>query len=97
MDEQDLLSVATPKDKVEKIEITVTAEEQELIFQGIRPEGMRYDVFRKVRKDLAKATKLYKGGKYKHISTVSPHMMGFKDMPEAQGTYVRTEPRRHEL
>lgn len=82
--------------EVPTVEITITAEEQELIFSGTRPEGMRYDVFRKVRKDLAKATKLYKGGKYKHISTVSPHMVGFKDMPIAQGTYVRTEPRRHE-
>jgi hypothetical protein len=57
------------KVEVPTVEITVTAEEQELIFKGIRPEGMRYDVFSKVRKDLAKATKLYKGGKYKHIST----------------------------
>lgn len=56
--------------EVEKkpVEITVTAEEQEMIFTGKRPEGMRFDVFDKVRNDLKRATKLYKGGKYKHLS-----------------------------
>lgn len=55
--------------EVPAVEITITAEEQELIFKGVRPEGMRYDVFQKVRKDLDRATRLYKGGKYKHLST----------------------------
>lgn len=81
------------------VEITITAEEQELIFSGTRPEGMRYDVFRKVRKDLAKATKLYKGGKYKHISVWTDYS---KDVDKVTipikktNTYVRTEQRRHE-
>lgn len=76
--------------------ISVSAEEQEMVFSGIRPEGMRQDVFKKVRKDLDKAIKLYKGGKYKHVSFVNPLMKGFKDIPEGKGTYVRTKPRRHE-
>lgn len=66
-DENIYSSVATGE-PAKKVEITVTAEEQEMIFKGIRPEGMRYDVFDKVRNDLKRATKLYKGGKYKHLS-----------------------------
>ena len=81
----------------EKInEVLVTAEEQMTVFTGKRPESMDYRVFRKVRKDLNKSLKLYLGGKYKHISVVLPNMSNFKDMPEAKGTYVRTELRRHE-
>ena len=55
--------------EVPSVEITVTAEEQELIFKGTRPEGMRFDVYSKVRRDLDRAVRLYKGGKYKHLST----------------------------
>lgn len=60
-------SVAPPPVKTK--EIVVTVEEQMEVFSGKRPEGMDYDVYRKVRKDLDRATKLYKGGKYKHLST----------------------------
>jgi len=66
-DEKAFSSIATDE-PVKKVEITVTAEEQEMIFKGTRPENMRYDVFCKVRKDLDRATRLYKGGKYKHVS-----------------------------
>lgn len=95
-DDPNIYSSIVTDTPVKKVEIIVTAEEQEMVFSGIRPEGMRQDVFKKVRKDLDKAVKLYKGGKYKHVSSVSPLMKGFKDMPEGKGAYVRTEPKRYE-
>ena len=49
--------------KQEVQEIVVTADEQELVFKGIRPEGMNFQVYRKVRSDLNKTVKLYLGGK----------------------------------
>lgn len=71
-------------------EIKVTAEEQELIFKGIRPEDMDKNVFKKVRKDMQKAYKMYKGGQFKHISVnLNPTLFP----AEAKGTYVRTEPK----
>ena len=77
----------------EKVEIKVTAEEQELVFKGIRPETMEYAVYRQVRKELQKAQKLYSGGQFKHISiNLNPKMYNV----ESKGTYIRTEPRRHE-
>ena len=69
-------------------EIKVTAEEQELIFKGIRPENMDKDVFKKVRKDMQKAYKLYKGGQFKHISVnLNPVLFPV----EAKGTYIKTK------
>lgn len=73
-------------------EVVITAEEQELIFKGIRPEGMRHDVFSKVRKDLDRATKLYKGGKYKHISVWTDYSKdedGNKIAVKKSKTYVK--------
>jgi len=81
------------KEKENKQEVTVTAEEQQLIFKGIRPKDMDYEVFRKVRKDLRKATKLYLGGKFKHVSVnLNPKLTEVKSM----GTYIRTEKKRWE-
>lgn len=69
-------------------EIKVTAEEQELIFKGIRPESMEQEVFKKVRKDMQKAYRMYKGGQFKHISVnLNPTLFP----AEAKGTYIRTE------
>ena len=69
-------------------EIKVTAEEQELIFKGIRPEDMDKNVFKKVRKDMQKAYRMYKGGQFKHISVnLNPTLFP----AEAKGTYIRTE------
>jgi hypothetical protein len=69
-------------------EIKVTAEEQELIFKGIRPEDMDKNVFKKVRKDMQKAYRMYKGGQFKHISVnLNPTLFP----TEAKGTYIRTE------
>lgn len=71
-------------------EIKVTAEEQELIFKGIRPEDMDKNVFKKVRKDMQKAYRMYKGGQFKHISVnLNPTLFP----AEAKGTYIRTEPK----
>lgn len=71
-------------------EVKVTAEEQELIFKGIKPESMDYEVFKKVRKDMQKAYKMYKGGQFKHISVnLNPTLFP----AEAKGTYIRTEPK----
>jgi len=81
------------KEKEEEQKIEVTAEEQELIFKGIRPEGMDYKVFRQVRKELNKAQKLYLGGQYKHISiNLNPKLYNV----ETKGTYTRTESKRYE-
>lgn len=69
-------------------EIKVTAEEQELIFKGIRPEGMDVKVFKKVRKDMQKAYNMYKGGQFKHISVnLNPTLFPV----EAKGTYIKTK------
>lgn len=72
-------------DEVE--EIVVTAEEQELVFKGIRPKNMDYEVFKKVRKDLAKATKRYLGGQFIHISTNTNPM--YDNSIDVKGTYVK--------
>ncbi len=50
---------------MEKVEIT--REERDLILRGIRPEGMDYDVFRKVRKNMQSFLKMYKKGR--HVNT----------------------------
>lgn len=76
-----------------KIEVKVTSEEQLSVFKGIRPENMDFEVFKQVRKDLKKSTKLYLGGKYKHFSVNLSMIPG---MPSSQGTYVRTKPKRWE-
>lgn len=69
-------------------EIKVTAEEQELIFKGIRSENMEQEVFKKVRKDMQKAYRMYKGGQFKHISVnLNPTLFP----TESKGTYIRTE------
>ena len=81
------------KEKSKKEEIKVTAEEQLLIFKGVRPEEMDQVVFNKVRKDLNKSKKLYSKGKYKHFSVNLG--VPIEERP-AQGTYVRTEPKRWE-
>lgn len=72
-------------------EVTVTAEEQELIFKGVRPENMNYEVFKKVRKDLKKTLNIYKGGQYKHVSVNTS--LNFSKI-EGKGTYIRTEPKK---
>ena len=80
-------------DGLKNEEVTVTTEEQQMVFKGIRPEGMRYDVFRKVRKDLQKATRLYLGGQFKHVAVNLNPKLG---EVESKGTYYRTGPRRHQ-
>ena len=75
-------------------EVKISEEEQVLILKGIRPEGMSQEVFRKVRKNMNKAVKLYKKGKYKHISVNLDPM--YDGSIEVKGTYKREEPRRHE-
>lgn len=72
--------------KEKEPEVTITAEEQQLIFKGIRPEGMSQVVFKKVRKDLQRAAKLYKGGQFKHVSVnLNPKLTEVKSM----GTYIK--------
>ena len=71
-------------------EIKVTSEEQQLIFKGIRPVGMDFTVFRKVRKDLNKSLKMYLGGQFKHVSVnLNTKLTEIK----SKGTYIRTEPK----
>ena len=81
------------KEKEKKVEIKITAEEQQLILKGIRPEGIDYNVFKKVRKDMEKALKMYLGGQFKHVSVNYD-----VKLPEvrSQWTYRRKTPRRHE-
>lgn len=77
-----------------KKEITITEEERDLIFKGIRPESMDYTVYKVAKRDIDRATKRYLGGKFKHISVSLKSIMGVT--PEVKGTYVRTEPKRYD-
>lgn len=90
---EEMYMSSNPAEKPKKREIKVTAEEQELIFKGIRPENMEQEVFKKVRKDLQRAKKIYSGGQYKHVAVnLNPKLY----QVESKGTYVRTEPKRYE-
>ena len=75
-------------------EVKVSEEEQQLIFKNIRPKGMDYLVFKKVRKDLNRALKMYLGGKFKHISVVNNPILNGKI--EAKGTYINNSKKRFE-
>jgi len=88
------------------VEITVTAEEQEQVFKGQRPERMNFDVYRKVRSDLKKATKLYLGGKIIFKSKrlfLKSEIAKIKerdgiDPSDIKGkTYIRTTPKSHHI
>lgn len=72
---------------MEKEEIIITADEQELIFRGVRPEGMRKDVFKVARKRLQRNVRLHLGGKFMHISKLTVPM----DKVEQKGTYIRKD------
>ena len=77
-----------------KEEIFITADEQELIFRGIRPKDMRKDVFKEARRKLQNNLKMYLGGKLKHISVNLQPMLDEKI--EVKGTYVRSENKRYQ-
>ena len=80
--------------KMKEKEIVISKEEQELIFKGIRPENMDYNVFKRAKKDIDRATKRHLGGKFFHISVSNKSIMGIN--PGAKGTYVRTEKKRYD-
>lgn len=75
-------------------EIKVTEQQRELIFKGIKPDDMDYQVFRQARKDIQRATRRYLGGKFKHISVSLGSIMGIN--PEVKGTYSRDSKKRYE-
>ena len=68
-------------------EVSISVEDRNLIFKGIRPDGMNYEVFKRVRKDLNKALNRYKGGRFKHISINTDPM--FSSKIESKGTYTK--------
>lgn len=80
------------KEKVEEVSISV--EDRNTVFKGIRPDDMDYNVFRQVRKDIEIARKRYLGGQFKHISVNFDPM--FKDSIDVKGTYVRNTNKRYE-
>ncbi len=82
------------KEKENIKEVKITQEERDLIFKGVRPEGMNYEVFKQARKDLKRALKRYKGGQFKHVSVnLDPKYAG---MIEPKGTYTRTTKKKYE-
>ena len=69
-------------------EISITQEERDLIFKGIRPKEMDYEVFKQARKEVQRAYKRYKGGQFYHLSVnLDPR---FNNQLEPKGTYLAT-------
>jgi len=88
-----------------EVKVKVTAEEQELIFRGIRPKNMLKEVYKQVRNDMKKHLKYrLNHGKYLHISVgyiqTEPEL-ATGDSPKVinvgKGTYVREGLRNFEL
>lgn len=75
-------------------EVVVSKEDRDLVFKGIRPEGMDYLVFKQVRKELKIASDRYKGGQFKHISVNLGSNMSEKINP--LGTYYKDTNKRYE-
>lgn len=94
VEKEDLSSIKEDTTKRKTVEITITEEEQALIFKGIKPENMDYRVFKVARRDIQRATKRYLGGKFSHISVSLKSIMGVN--PEVKGTYIRDTKKRYE-
>ena len=64
-------------------------EEVDLIFKGIRPEGMDYNVFKYYKKLTNVYTKQKLRGTFKHVSSWMEPIAGTKEFIRKTSTYIK--------
>lgn len=68
----------------------LTKDEIDSIFSGVRPEGMDFEVFKKLRKEMKHGLKGYLKGKYFFLSTtLKPGENNTEGLVRHTATYVK--------